>query len=145
MSPHSRRKRSHDQIPTNLEQDKALAPLRKRRSTRLARDPAKRSNLDGNDKSLFLDLPAELRELIYTFVAQSAHALLRPEPRGKLLDHSTLLRVSHQCKDEYTQVLYHEAPVVVAEVVDFDFSHIVSAPKQITYYQWWNIRSTLTI
>ncbi|KAK4555041.1 hypothetical protein LTR86_007807 [Recurvomyces mirabilis] len=123
-------------------QDQALPPT-KRRSARSSRSSAQRPLDSKSQTSHFLKLPAELREWVYTFVAQSTHTLLRPASGGKLLNDSPLLRVSRQCNDEYTKVLRREAPAIIAQVVDFDFSHVVKFLNSLTEIELNAIRTEL--
>jgi len=78
------------------------------------------------DSSPLLQLPAELRNDIYEYIAVDACAELHPRTRGKLASRSTLCRVSKQVRDEYHAVLYMTTPYIKAHVKDFDFGHIVT-------------------
>ena len=72
-----------------------------------------------------LELPIELRQHIYGFVAKDTTAHLHHRTRGKLVSQCGLKRVSHQVHDEYESVLYLAAGKIAAHVKDFDFAHMV--------------------
>ncbi|KAK5123220.1 hypothetical protein LTR85_003419 [Meristemomyces frigidus] len=76
--------------------------------------------------SPLLDLPAELRNDIYEYVAINSGAALHRRTKGKLASGTALCRVSKQVRDEYQAVLYISAPIIDAHVKNFDFSHIVT-------------------
>lgn len=75
--------------------------------------------------SPFLELPAELRNEIYDYVAPSYTAVLRQNARGRLLTNSPLAAVSRQVCEEYIATLYLCAPIT-AHVKNLDFSHLVT-------------------
>lgn len=58
----------------------------------------------------FLQLPAELRDIIYEHTAQITTAHLQPSARGRLTSNSPLMRLSHQVHHEYTATLLLTAP-----------------------------------
>ncbi|KAK4547251.1 hypothetical protein LTR36_000906 [Oleoguttula mirabilis] len=76
--------------------------------------------------SPLLDLPAELRNQVYEYVAIDAGASLHPRTRGKLASKTSLCRVSRQVREEYQAVLYISAPIIEAYVTNFKFAHIVT-------------------
>jgi len=78
------------------------------------------------DSSPFLELPAELRNAVYEYVAIDACGALHRRTRGKLASRTALCRVSKQVRDEYHAVLYMTTPYIEAHVKDFDFGHIVT-------------------
>lgn len=76
--------------------------------------------------SRLLDLPAELRNRIYEYVAVNSGAELAPRTRGKLVTKTALGQVSKQVRNEFLAVLYVSVPTIKAHVFDFDFAHIVT-------------------
>jgi hypothetical protein len=70
-----------------------------------------------------MDLPAELRNLVYGSVAKGRTAFLE---NGTLTDNSSLLQVNSQVHDEYIPMLFQFAKVIKTDVVDFDFRPIVT-------------------
>ena len=106
--------------------------MRKRR-TKTAADavPAKRTRTNHNKRpsqpgrSLILEMPPEIRNQIYEFVALHYDVILHPRSNGKLATASPLCRVSHQVRGEYLGILYIEAPEIKACVKDFNFGHVI--------------------
>lgn len=74
----------------------------------------------------FLDLPPEIRDLIYEYVALDVGIYLHPDTSGKPTSWTPISSLSHQLHDEYEDVLYTSAPVVSAYVHDFDFTHLMA-------------------
>lgn len=72
------------------------------------------------------ELPAELRNKIYEYVALDSKAVLHFKRRGKLATSSALIRTARQINDEYFGMLYVTAPEIRATVKDFDFGHIIT-------------------
>ena len=73
----------------------------------------------------FLDLPPELRNKIYEYVAIESVTVLHPCARGKLSNSSPLCRLSRQVHDEFMDMLHTAAPEIKALVKDFNFSHVI--------------------
>lgn len=71
----------------------------------------------------FMDLSAELRNLVYASYARTRIAYLK---NGALTDNSPLLEVNAQVRDEYIPMLIWFAKAIKTRVVDFDFGHIVT-------------------
>jgi hypothetical protein len=69
-----------------------------------------------------MNLPAELRNLVYAEVARSRTAHLR---KGMLTDNSALLYVNSQVHAEYKAMIQF-AQTIKTDVTDFDFRHIVT-------------------
>ena len=65
-----------------------------------------------------LDLPGELRNMIYVDVAQQSTAVVK---RRQLTDHSGLLEANTQLHDEYLSMLILHASKIQVEVTNFDF------------------------
>ena len=78
------------------------------------------------ERSPFLDLPTELRNLIYEYSALDAKIYLRPENRGTATTSTALSAVSRQIRDEYSKVSLSVAPPVEAFVDDLDFTHVLT-------------------
>ena len=75
----------------------------------------------------FLDLPAEIRNQIYSHHScQDQTTLIYRQTPGKLKTASPLSLVSKQVREEFIAVLDIESPKLNAIVKDFDFSHIFS-------------------
>lgn len=72
---------------------------------------------------LFLNLPAELRNIVYGMVAEECTAYLK---KGKVTDRSNLALVNRQIRDEYHPVSLLCAKGIRTEVEDFDFRYIVT-------------------
>ncbi|EME87454.1 uncharacterized protein MYCFIDRAFT_75309 [Pseudocercospora fijiensis CIRAD86] len=72
-----------------------------------------------------LQLPAELRNLIYSKVLEDFPAYLHPHNNGRLVCASRLLGANHQIRRELLSELYLTAPIY-AQVYDWNFNHIVS-------------------
>ncbi|KAK5134452.1 hypothetical protein LTR08_006499 [Meristemomyces frigidus] len=85
-----------------------------------------------NASSPFFELPAELRNEVYEYVALSAGAQLRPRFRGRLISATALCRVSKQVRKEYEAALYVSASRITAHVRNFDFGHLVTYLNKLT-------------
>lgn len=72
-----------------------------------------------------LELPAEIRNLIYSKVIEDFPAYLNPRNHGRLVCASRLLGTNHQIRNELLGELYLTAPIH-AQVYDWNFNHIVS-------------------
>ncbi|KAF7185040.1 hypothetical protein HII31_13663 [Pseudocercospora fuligena] len=72
-----------------------------------------------------LNLPAELRNLIYSKVLEDYPAYLHPRNNGRLVCASRLLGTNQQIRSELLSELYLTAPIY-AQVYDWNFTHIVS-------------------
>ncbi|KAK5123162.1 hypothetical protein LTR85_003360 [Meristemomyces frigidus] len=95
--------------------------------------------------SLFLALPAELRNLVYSYAAGNvASAVLRPQVRGKLLTQAALNTVSKQVSQDFQAMLYLSVPGVTAYVKDFDFGHVVTFLNKLSAAEMGAL-STLTV
>ena len=73
----------------------------------------------------FLELPGELRNIVYAYAATGRTAQLKKGQR-QLIDNSALSLANDQIRDEYAPMIPLYAKVIKAEVVDFDFRHIVT-------------------
>jgi hypothetical protein len=71
----------------------------------------------------FLDLPAELRNLVYKMVAEDQTAVLK---NRELRDTSGLLDIDDQIRNEYLPMLLTYAATIEAEVNNLDFQNIVT-------------------
>lgn len=71
----------------------------------------------------FLDLPAEMRNLVYEHVANDSDA--RVKRHGDLASCSGMTRVSRQIHQEYQSVLKTKAAEIVIPVMDFNFAPVV--------------------
>lgn len=76
----------------------------------------------------FLDLPPELRNIVYTMIAEKQTATIT---KHTLADHSGLQDIK-ELKSEYTPIFMLCAPVITAAVLDFDFRNIVSFFNKLT-------------
>ena len=76
----------------------------------------------------FLELPAELRMRIYSFVSCYCHASIchHGKNKSKLVTKCPLGLVSKQVRAELIPVLYWHSNVVATKVQDFDFRHIAT-------------------
>ncbi|KXT12497.1 hypothetical protein AC579_7341 [Pseudocercospora musae] len=72
-----------------------------------------------------LNLPAELRNLIYSKILEDFPACLHPRNNGRLVCASRLLGTNQQIRNELLSELYLTAPIY-AQVYDWKFSHIVA-------------------
>ena len=76
--------------------------------------------------SPLLELPAELRDMIYAYIAQNEKPARVDKRRpGNLLSTSPMNMVNKQVRQEFTSALYLSASKITATVRDFDFRHIV--------------------
>ena len=99
-----------------------VATRLKRKATQSALEP-KNKRIKTEEKPFrFLELPGELRNLVYEQVAQQQAGVLH---RGKLLVHSGLLGVSKQVGGECRAVVLI-AGDIQANVNNFDFRHVVT-------------------
>lgn len=100
------------------------APKAKRQKTAAVPDP---NTPPPGRPSLFLALPPELRNHVYSFVAADAPpVVLHPKTRGRRLSKSPLMTLSKQVSEEYQAMLYFSVPGITAYVKDFDFGHVVT-------------------
>ena len=80
-----------------------------------------------DDKSLLLDLPAELRNLVYKSVLEhEPNVILHPLARGQLVAQSPLARVCRQIRQELLPLVHASELPVIALVDDFDFAHLIT-------------------
>ncbi len=70
--------------------------------------------------------PFKLRDHIYSFVARDLTATLYTRGRGNLTCPAAITLVNKQIRSEVMSVLCLEAGSIVAEVVNFDFRHLVT-------------------
>ncbi|KAK5687452.1 hypothetical protein LTS10_001590 [Elasticomyces elasticus] len=107
-----------------------------RDSTKITKAPKKRvvtkrtyvpvPNATTNNRSPLLNLPPELRNQIFEYSAQESSAVLIHYARGRLISNSPLMGVNRQVRNEYTSALYLNAPLITAQILNFDFAHIVT-------------------
>jgi hypothetical protein len=107
---------------------RASGGIRRKEAARLQRLGLKRPRaaarpLKTSKPFCFLDLPAELRNLVYEKVAKHQIAILE---KGELTDNSELLDVNIRIRNEYYPILLHHASRIMAEVVNFDFQKVVT-------------------
>ncbi|GAB7364420.1 hypothetical protein MBLNU230_g4961t1 [Neophaeotheca triangularis] len=80
-----------------------------------------------NNRSLILELAAELRNNIYTKVLEDhPQAFLSTGTKANLATTSRLIKVNKQIHQEFLSVLYTHAPQIIARVNNFNFTHIVT-------------------
>ncbi|KAK4908297.1 hypothetical protein LTR49_022777 [Elasticomyces elasticus] len=89
--------------------------------------PHVKSNSPARQRGPFrlLDLPAELRKMVFKQAAQQSTAVLREEASGQLISDSRSMRVSRQVHAEFSNALCLTRPKLVAHVHDLDFTHLV--------------------
>ncbi|KAK5733437.1 hypothetical protein LTR17_009682 [Elasticomyces elasticus] len=89
--------------------------------------PHVKSNSAARQQGSFrlLDLPAELRKMVFEQAAQQSTAVLREEASGQLISNSRLMRVSRQVHAEFSNVLRLTHPKFVAHIHDLDFTHLI--------------------
>ena len=106
-----------------------MTDTRKRKAARQTKTKSRKSkrtkNFHDDGPSRLLELPAELRNTIYAYAAEGRTAYLKKGQR-QLTDNSPLLATNHQLREEYTVILLLYAKTIKAEVIDFDFRHIVT-------------------
>ena len=73
----------------------------------------------------FLDLPAELRDNIYKYVAEGETICLESRGRGNAISRSAMLRLNRQIHQEFMPILNLYAPIV-SRSQNFGFRHIVT-------------------
>jgi hypothetical protein len=73
-----------------------------------------------------LELPREIRDHIYGFVAEYSTGTLDRRARGNLITSAPLARTNKQLRDEFMSVLHTDLQTIVAKVSDFDFRHLVT-------------------
>ena len=84
--------------------------------------PAPNHSLKKSKPFRFLDLPGELRNVIYVNVAQQSTAVVKGR---RLTDRSGLLEVNTQLYDEYLPLLILHASKIQLGVTNFDFRDVV--------------------
>ena len=72
-----------------------------------------------------LELPAELRNRIYEYIALEYDIVLSPRANGRLATSSPLAKVSHQVREEYLGLLYVTAPTIRVPLTDWNFAHVI--------------------
>ncbi|KAK5691065.1 hypothetical protein LTR97_011717 [Elasticomyces elasticus] len=77
------------------------------------------------DPFRLLNLPAELREMVFEQAAHKFTAVLREEASGQLINDSRLMRVSRQVHAEFSNALCLTRPKLVVHVHDLDFTHLI--------------------
>ncbi|KAK5123167.1 hypothetical protein LTR85_003365 [Meristemomyces frigidus] len=88
-----------------------------------------------DELSLLLDLPAELRNLVYEMVLQDHKVKLsRTKPKQGLTTGSALQRVSKQVRNEFMAVVWL-LPNIHTPVEDFSFAHIVTFLNRLSEIQ----------
>ena len=85
-----------------------------------------------------MDLPAELRNLVYAEVAKDNIAVLE---KGTFTDNSAFSQVSAQIHNEYMPILALHAKAIKPTVVDFDFRHIVTFINRLSAAELNNLPS----
>lgn len=97
----------------------ATAVRQKRKTTNITQSAEKHFRL--------LDLPPELRNLIYLHVAQSEDTaqICKRQPRH-LIGGSPIALANKQIREEYMSALCLNAPTISTTVQDFDFRHVVT-------------------
>lgn len=81
---------------------------------------------DPNELSLLLDLPADIRNIIYAMVLGNTEARLsRNSAKNNLATTSALPRVNKQVRAEFMAMVWLSADIQTT-VLDFDFRHIVT-------------------
>ena len=79
------------------------------------------------ERCAFLDLLAEIRNMIYEMVVDKLpEAYLCSRTRSNLACRCALLRVNHQIREEFLAVLYVRASKITDTVQNFDFRHVVT-------------------
>lgn len=74
----------------------------------------------------FLELPQELRDHIYSFVAQELTATVHAGGSAKLICPASITFVNKQLRSEFMSVLCLDADTIIANVLNFDFRHMVT-------------------
>lgn len=107
-----------------------LPPRSAKRKQKIREPPPKRARLARKAKRVvgcpLLDLPPELRNEIYEYVAASSGDVHVLDSRrcGKLITNASLGRVSRQVRDEFMAAVCLCAPKITARVKDFDLDHV---------------------
>jgi hypothetical protein len=117
--------------------DKAAVPAKRKRTSR--RSTTSNADIDGEpgDKSTeltapsgtdsrLMNLPQEIRDHIYTFIARETTATIVRQAPGEIISSHPLCHTSKQIRSEFKAILYLEAGHLVAKVQNFDFRHIVT-------------------
>lgn len=76
-------------------------------------------------RSLLLDLPAELRNSIYTIILED-HPTKLATPTLTLASTSAMPRVDKQTRKEFLSVIQQESASVTVNASDFDFQHAIT-------------------
>ncbi|KAK3679213.1 ferrochelatase hem15 [Recurvomyces mirabilis] len=84
------------------------------------------------NKPTFFDLPAEVRNEIYDFLANDTILYLPPPPEKKQDERKKkdyippcgLLLASRQCRKEFLPLIYSSSPVII-DIKDFDFTPLL--------------------
>ena len=75
----------------------------------------------------FLDLPAELRDMVHSQVIMDNERPARYHAQTNSLTHpSSLTRVNHQVAREFTALLLRDCAAIVFSIVNLDFSHLIT-------------------
>lgn len=75
----------------------------------------------------FLELPAEIRNIIYSYVVEDdAYLKIDASNPGKLTTTSPISTLNNEIRDEYISMLEIEASNIHAAVHDFNFDHIIT-------------------
>lgn len=75
---------------------------------------------------MFLQLPRELRDEVYSSIATDSTAAIDKRGGGTISCSEALSLVNKQIRSEFLSALYLDAGSLVAKVVDFNFSHIIT-------------------
>ena len=86
-----------------------------------------------------LDLPAELRNLVYEKVAEEQIAYL---VRRNLQDRSGLLSVNRQLRNEYIPIMLLYPSKIQANVINFDFREVVACINRLSSADMDSVRIT---
>lgn len=130
-----------------------MAGKRKRSDAPNVRAPKKRATKTsararttantGDDAFRFLDLPAELRDHVYTYIMEAeSQAYLRSSGHGKPFCKSALTRVNRQLREEVAAVLNLGHTGLIAEVRNFDFSHLITYFNRTDDYELMKLPTT---
>ena len=132
----SQRKQRPDKPKQRPTTPKRKAPQNKQRP---GKPKSRKNNKQKDELFPFMDLPPELRNLVYAEAASDQAAYLG---KGTLTDGSALFRVSSQVHDEYLPILALHAKAIQTDVLDFDFRHIVTCVNRLAAAELNGLPST---
>lgn len=98
-------------------------------SDRAELQPIKRQRQQDDAPFRFFDLPAELRNHIYAYVAENCTVYLK---QTTPVAPKSLTQVSRQTEEELLPILLLHAPAIHTTVIDYDFRHIVTFLNRLT-------------